>query len=277
MDATEKRAVKPWQAIVAFFTGGVVAQLLGAVAAVAAVVIPAVASGELETSGMPKLRFTFGVLAAATLPVGGTLVLVSLLVPRLAKVPVRDALGLARPRLSLVVAASVGAVALMPLGGMIAEAMQRLAPGLSLGSLETIESVITSTPIWALLPVMALSAGVAEELFFRGLFQRAFGHGVKAVVLSGIAFASFHIDPHHVLAVLPVGFYLAWVAARASSTWVSVVAHVAYNATAIVLQKASPGDASEEAAWPLVVGGLVVAAATAVPFVRAARPGAPDT
>ena len=65
---------------------------------------------------------------------------------------------------------------------------------------------------------------IAEEVFFRGLIQRSAGFGKKAIVISALSFSFFHMDPHHIAGVLPLGFYLAWLGARTGSTLVPIVA-----------------------------------------------------
>jgi hypothetical protein len=69
---------------------------------------------------------------------------------------------------------------------------------------------------------------------FRGLLQNAAASRVTAVVVSAVSFALFHIDPHHVAGVLPLGFFLAWVGLRCG-TWVTIFAHVVNNTVAIAL------------------------------------------
>jgi hypothetical protein len=137
-----------------------------------------------------------------------------------------------------------------------------------------LESIIQTTPAWVLWPILALSPGICEELFFRGMVQRAFGRGVVAVTVSAITFSMFHLDPHHVIGVLPIGFYLAWVAARTESTWVTVIAHVLNNSASILaakLQAEDPASKDETTEWWVVALGLVIAAATVAAILRLTR------
>ncbi|HKU43968.1 MAG TPA: CPBP family intramembrane glutamic endopeptidase, partial [Polyangiales bacterium] len=88
-------------------------------------------------------------------------------------------------------------------------------------------------PLAVIWPSFALVPGIAEELLFRGVLQGAFERSLRAVVIAGTAFALFHIDPVHVVGVLPLGLFLSWVAYR-SSTSVTIFAHVANNTLAVV-------------------------------------------
>jgi membrane protease YdiL (CAAX protease family) len=81
--------------------------------------------------------------------------------------------------------------------------------------------------------VLALLPGFGEELLFRGLLLRSFSTRSIGVVASGVGFALFHVDPHHIAGVLPLGLFLSWVASR-SSTSVTIVAHVVNNTMALV-------------------------------------------
>jgi membrane protease YdiL (CAAX protease family) len=87
------------------------------------------------------------------------------------------------------------------------------------------------------LGVLALLAPLAEELVFRGLLygwlEGRWGPRV-ALVASSIAFAAAHIEPAHILLVLPLGFLFGWLRSRTGSLVPSVVAHMANNATAVL-------------------------------------------
>ncbi len=147
--------------------------------------------------------------------------------------PVRATLGLHGASPEVFAAASVGTVMLGPLGDVLMNAMAQLFPGLTLGVVPALHELAQRLPLWLLWPAFALMPGAAEELLFRGLLQRAAGRSLGAVVLSGVAFALFHVDPVHVAGVLPLGLFLAWVAYR-SSTLVTLVAHVVNNSVAIL-------------------------------------------
>jgi membrane protease YdiL (CAAX protease family) len=96
-------------------------------------------------------------------------------------------------------------------------------------------------PLLWLWPTFALLPGLSEELLFRGVLQRALVRPGLAIACSGCAFALFHVDPVHVVGVLPLGLFLAWVAQR-SSTAVSIFAHVCNNSVALVAIRSSTLD-----------------------------------
>jgi len=68
--------------------------------------------------------------------------------------------------------------------------------------------------------LVALVPAFCEELFFRDLVQSrlaAIWPPGAAILLTSIVFALVHIDPQHVIAVLPIGLYLGWAAWRSGS------------------------------------------------------------
>jgi uncharacterized protein len=91
----------------------------------------------------------------------------------------------------------------------------------------------------AFLVSLALFAGLAplvEELVFRGLLfgwiQGRWGGG-PAFVVSSLAFAAAHVEPAHVILVLPLGLLFGWLRWRTDSLWPSLAAHMANNGLAV--------------------------------------------
>jgi membrane protease YdiL (CAAX protease family) len=170
--------------------------------------------------------------------------------------------------------APTGILALGPTSDGLRRAMVELAPWATFGTLEGLDRLATSAPIWVIVPLMALVPGFAEELLFRGMFQGSIRRPALAIFFSGLLFAAYHTDPHHVVAVLPLGFYLAWLRHRTGSTFVPITAHVVNNATAVIAVVVIGQDGAEEAPfewWWMPVGWLVVAVIVAV-IVRVTRP-----
>ena len=89
----------------------------------------------------------------------------------------------------------------------------------------------------ASLAVMALLAPLVEETVFRGLFYGwvagRWGTTI-AWFVSSILFAAAHIEPAHVLLVLPLGLWFGWLRQRTDSLWPSLVAHMVNNGLAVV-------------------------------------------
>ena len=104
-------------------------------------------------------------------------------------------------------------------------------------SQELIRAVQSAPPILAAAIVVlgALLPGFIEEMFFRShvqtrLLQR--WPAWLAIGISSILFAIFHLDPGHVVAVLPIGVWLGVLAWRLDGVLPGVVCHVFNNAVA---------------------------------------------
>ena len=269
------RALRPRQAWLLFVVGGGLAQVMGVVVAGVMATVLAASRGGVTAEAIGAVAGSFPVIGGAIVGVGVFLVASALLAVRLAKLPIAEALGFSRPRPAVVVAACLGVLGLGPLSEIVISSLEKVLPRLTLGTIGALQEVSTTTPIWMLLPVLAIVPAVAEEIFFRGAFQRAFGAGPKAVLVSGIAFALFHVDPHHAVGVLPVGLFLAWTAARTSSVWVPVAAHVTNNGVSVALVKLQGVPANEPGRittpwWVAVIG--VALAVGAVLWTHRATP-----
>ena len=104
---------------------------------------------------------------------------------------------------------------------------------MNLGVVATLHQIVKQLSPLLAWPVFALLPGIAEELMFRGVLQNAARSRNLGIAVSALGFAAFHLDPHHVAGVLPLGFFLAWVGARCG-TLVTIVAHIANNTLAIL-------------------------------------------
>jgi len=73
--------------------------------------------------------------------------------------------------------------------------------------------------------LVALSAGVGEEVLFRGVLQPRIGW-----IAATILFALLHaISPTYVLVTLILGAVLAWVQIWSGNLWAPIVAHAVYD------------------------------------------------
>lgn len=277
MRSTTATGLRRWQGVTAAAAGAVVAVFAGGAMATLASVIESV------VWGVAPGRTTFLVVAGSVIGTCGALLVVALVAPLLARVSLRDALGIRGARSSVCLATALGAVGLGPLADLFMTWLARVAPDFTLGVLPDLNEVGRVAPLVPLWLVLALLPGVCEEAFFRGLLQRTFGRGVSAILISGVSFAIFHMDPHQAIGVLPIGLFLAWAVAVTDSLWPAVVAHVANNTLAVVAIRVDAlhvGYGSDEPMplWTIPVG-LALTAASAAWIIRSRRssasPGGP--
>jgi membrane protease YdiL (CAAX protease family) len=241
------------QASAAVFVAFVLAQLLGRLAVdIASSVYARPGAPLIAPSNQPA-----EVIVASMVGSELALLIVALLVPLLAALPVRETLGLHMAKPQHFVAASVGTFMLGPLGDTLMSTFARLFPGFTLGAVPALNELARSLPIFVVWPVFALLPGVAEELVFRGVLQGSLGRTRLAVIVSGVAFAVFHVDPVHVVGVLPLGLFMAWVAYR-TSTLVTLVAHVVNNSVAVITIRLADLDVGYDGTSELPLSWVVV-------------------
>ena len=270
--------IKRWQGIVGAIVGGFLAQVAGIVAAVLAVAWTAASFGSRDMQAV--LRVALSGLAfpvASVVLAGGAMVLVAVATPLLAKVPVRAALGLRRPRWLALAGAIVGALGLIPIDSVAHRLVKALVPSWTFGSVELLNGIAKDHSVLIVWPLLALVPSVSEELMFRGLLQRSLGRTHWAMVVSALAFAAFHLDPHHVAAMIPAGAYLAWLGARTDSTVAPMLAHMTNNTVAVVLARvaaAEPASAESEEMpfWILAPAMVLVAGGAAMVYHGTRRP-----
>ncbi len=261
-----------WGGVIALVVGGIAAQLVGGVPVIVGALVWL---SRNATPGAPpdmdlmmrELTRSFWVLGPSIVMTGGTMALVALATARIARVPAREALGLRGAPWPTFLAAPVGILALGPTSDLLRRMMQEYLPWATLGALEGLDQVARAAPIWIVVPAMALVPGFAEEILFRGVFQRSIRNGVLAVILSGTLFAAYHLDPQHVVAVLPLGLYLAWLGQRTGSLAVPVTGHVFNNAAAVIGAVYFAEQATAEGPldwWWAPIGWAVCAACVAL-------------
>ncbi len=237
--SAERDGLARWQAIVGTVVGAVLAQG-GSLVFVMVGLLGLMAYHGQSTSNVHQLPGGTLVLTASALAASLFLLGVSVLTPKLARVPVRKALGLVGAPFWTYPAAVMGALALGPLGSIVHAFVKKAAPHLTLGTVDFLNDFASGHAAWVVWPLLAVMPALCEEIFFRGMLQRALGKTPVAIVVSGVAFALFHLDPHHVAAVLPVGLYMAWLAATTGSTFVPITAHLTNNTLAVLALQAQP-------------------------------------
>jgi membrane protease YdiL (CAAX protease family) len=88
------------------------------------------------------------------------------------------------------------------------------------------------------LALVALVAGLGEELLFRGLLQDALGQWLEiwgAVAVTAVLFGLMHaITPAYIVLATLAGGYLGWVYVASGNLLTAVVAHAFYDFAALV-------------------------------------------
>jgi membrane protease YdiL (CAAX protease family) len=259
-----------WQAALWVLLGGVGAQLAGGIVSGtlrAVFAARGMTAEQLDRSAM--------VIVPALMVSGLSLTAVALIGAATSGVRLRDALGLRPAPPACFAAAAFGTVMLGPAADFMMRLAEKFFPDFSLGVVPMLHELVRNVPLIIAVPAFALAPGISEELMFRGLLQNAAGRGLLGIMVSALAFSAFHLDPHHVAGVLPLGFFLAWVGARCG-TLVTIFAHVLNNAVAIAAvhsETLSVGYGTDkEMPWPWLPASLLLVAASVFVITRATQP-----
>lgn len=134
-------------------------------------------------------------------------------------------------------------LALLPVRGLIALWVLRLAGGDMQGLQERMEVIAPEGFTWLGFVVTLLGAGIlvpiAEELFFRGAiftwFRQRYNFPV-ALVVSSVLFALGHFDSIGVVAsTLILGLANAYAFEKSKTLWVPILMHITTNALSVLV------------------------------------------
>jgi membrane protease YdiL (CAAX protease family) len=146
------------------------------------------------------------------------------------------------------------------------------------GSMEWIaELLLGGEPIdrWVMGVAVVGSAPLFEELIFRGylwhLWDRAGGPRVALLATTAL-FALYHLDPLHIVALLPVAVLIGWFRWMSGSLWPALAAHFGNNAVSAAVVLTQPAALAEgPPLWLGLAGALwsVVCCVVAARWARA--------
>ncbi len=108
----------------------------------------------------------------------------------------------------------------------------------------SVEIALLNTALISLLP------GIIEETLFRGYVQRRLLERWTPLAAVGVSSAFFcvsHLDPQHIIAIVPVGVWLGVVAWRSGSVWPGMLCHASMNALSFAMMRlgAEGGETTE--------------------------------
>lgn len=85
--------------------------------------------------------------------------------------------------------------------------------------------------------IIAFSAGICEEIFFRGMLLSAYEkeYGKKAIIITGILFGIFHFNPQNLLAPIILGLFFGYLVQLTGSIYAGIIGHIANNGIAVTL------------------------------------------
>lgn len=128
----------------------------------------------------------------------------------------------------------------MQLPGSLAPLQQWMASKEALAAAQTklLLGAPTAGDLVVDLLIVALFAGLSEEIFFRGALQRILGaggrRGVVAVWLAAFLFSAFHMQFFGFVPRLLLGAYFGFLLLWSGSLWLPVIVHAVNNAMVVI-------------------------------------------
>jgi hypothetical protein len=201
----------------------------------------------------------FGILLALTL----------ILVRRWHTREISNYVGYRAPSAIDITLAAAGAIAMVPLAGLMSAWYYHFFPVLRQISHASSLLLSARSPGQAALVIftIAVTPAICEEALFRGYFLRTLGRRMgptAAITISGVVFALYHRSPLSLLSLVLAGLYLGFVYQRSGSLFVSMTAHFFYNLTIIVITNI--GQSAALLSEDIDRGSLLVAAAATAVF-----------
>ncbi|TNE91831.1 MAG: CPBP family intramembrane metalloprotease [Deltaproteobacteria bacterium] len=239
----------------------------------------------------PAVMMRADVLAIGTAVQLGGMVVVLGLVMRSAGWSYHQGFGLRGSRASQFVAAVLGGSVVGFFAGYINEFLISMLPdGMQLAMQEEIVKALTEGPVLGrvlMVLAVAVAAPVFEELAFRGALWDAVERivrfttaedspaaGLVAMVVTSLAFAAYHLDPIHVLSLMPTAFMLGWLRYTSRSVWPGILAHFVNNGLATVLSQMEHDPSTSMPWWAAAASLTITLVACTVAGVFADRESA---
>jgi membrane protease YdiL (CAAX protease family) len=106
------------------------------------------------------------------------------------------------------------------------------------------------TNLFLNLLLVAVFAGVGEELFFRGILQRLFikmfRNAWAGIIVTAILFSAIHLQFYGFIPRFILGVLLGLIYWYSGSLWPAIIAHFAYDAFAVIMIHFNPALAEKE-------------------------------
>lgn len=155
------------------------------------------------------------------------------------------------------------------LGSVIVDSVRYLTGSLQVDG--AVESMYNAN-IFVQIFVSVISAGVGEEVVFRGCIQnKLMGriNGIWAFIITGMIFGLAHGNVPQFITATVSGAAMCFVYAKTRSLGASIAAHMFNNAIAFVQADFVTQDAGEPMYWIFSILLIVVSGVLAIPFIKA--------
>ncbi len=85
--------------------------------------------------------------------------------------------------------------------------------------------------------IIAISAGICEEIFFRGLLLKVYGdkYKIKGIVTTAILFGVFHFNLQNLMGPIILGLIFGYLVYLTDSIYAGIIGHITNNGVAVTL------------------------------------------
>lgn len=107
-------------------------------------------------------------------------------------------------------------------------------------TMEVVKQMAETSPLWALILVIAVFPAIGEEIIFRGVIGRgllARWGLIPGIIITSIMFGIVHAHPAHAIAVIPLGMFMHFAYYVTRSFWAPILVHFLNNAFAVTMAK----------------------------------------
>ena len=148
-------------------------------------------------------------------------------------------LSLRMPKLSVIPAAILLAVALHPCSSLIAHAVRTIYPFTESAreQLTAMTAMLSQENVFAVLAVMAVTPAICEELAFRGFILSGLRDGTSkwtAIVISSLFFGMVHMILQQSIPAFIVGLVIGYIVIQSGSILTGILFHATYNSLALL-------------------------------------------
>ena len=135
--------------------------------------------------------------------------------------------------------AMLGGIVISVVASKVMASIHSWFPSFDSEGLEAVDQLLAGPPlvVTILLFAIIIASPLIEELFFRKLLwwiSSLMFSPVTTLFIISILFAAIHGSLFHAIGLLPISFFLGWLRMKTGSIKLSIVAHVANNASASV-------------------------------------------
>lgn len=182
----------------------------------------------LGTWGLAAAEFLYGILALA----GGCAIIIAAQKKKVEGIDCIEIFSTRPPKIRHIFGALLLMVGVYMGSTYYSNIVLMLFPEQMNKTVQSIQNLGVRLPFANLVVIMALFPAICEELVFRGLTQytfRQFGTDRIAVLMTGVIFGLFHIDPLRIPITAAMGIALSYICLRSGSIFVTMLMHFLNN------------------------------------------------